>query len=43
MKDQVANPISQIGYIEPGHGVRGKQRSGFSLAFYRGVQHPPYH
>ena len=26
MKDQIANPISQIGYIEPCHGVRGKQR-----------------
>ena len=23
---QVNNPINQIGYIEPGHGLRGKQR-----------------
>ena len=26
LKDKVSEPLSQIGYIEPGHGLRGKQR-----------------
>ena len=24
--DKISNPIEQLGYIEPGHGLRGKQR-----------------
>jgi len=26
LKDKVSEPLSQIGYTEPGHSLRGKQR-----------------
>ena len=26
LKEEIASPISQLGYIEQGHGLHGKQR-----------------
>lgn len=27
LRERISDPIEQVGYIEPGHGLRNKQRS----------------
>ena len=37
---KVGDPIEQVGYIEPGHGLRGKQRWLSSIASRAGTKRP---